>query len=922
MNNMKKLLSLLLAVAMVLSMAACAGNTDPTNSSGTGSANGNTGTYEVTVQSAGKLPLEGVNVEVYDDEAMLNLVDVRKTNADGKASLNLPVGGSYRIKLSGTPDGYKVQESYEVTGNATAITLISAPIEGQSMSGASFELGDVIYDFEITLPDGTTKVKLSDMLAEKKMVVLNLFYTTCSACIKEMPYMIQAYEQNKEDVGIIALSPYPNDNNALVQNFIDTYGVEYPTAKVPTGWGTLAVEGYYPTTYVIDRYGVVSLIEIGALTSLRPWVSMMEYFTADDFTQKLCYNGVQDILTKVEPTVEDETPEKLAEILGNANGNIVYRNEVEDQYCWPFVSAEKNGETGLKSSNTAIEASYAILYMDVTLKKGEAIGLDYLISSEAGADYLHIIVDDTPIYQISGKDEVDTWKTCYPWVAQEDGVYKVGIVYMKDDSDNVGDDAAYIKNVRVVDAEDIDVETFLPQQAASSPDGFAYEYVDIVYNEADGYYHVGSVNGPLLLANLMTVSPLYEDTSVYLKALNGDFGDEFLEKVTRYASYAANSKLSNYCTVTKELAELLKYAVSLDGFDGTENEWLKLCKFYNAYGTDRQQEDPIAGLAPFCALPAQLGMNTLPYWEGIPIIPRGKVAKFVPEKSGVYRITSHDNRKYEQSGFLSAWIFNENHEMIHEAVAEEGFTAENYDPIVDITMVYYMEAGKAYYIDIAFYDVYNVGEILYEIEYVGAGMQQLIQASPGPFTFIETPEGGMGEVIHGGINAVLNPVDGYYYHDLGKDANGNQRYGSLIYVDFTQTPYLGTSIVTAIGQGSFNFVYSEIDEVIMRTMKEHNNDREAVDADLKELWGEEVYMQNQSIINDVFNGIYHGVGADDTADIRSYLDKMIDGGELDGCVKMDENLAKILQKLMDKYSFANVYQSWLKLCYYYNILGA
>ena len=32
-------------------------------------------------------------------------------------------------------------------------------------------------------------------------------------------------------------------------------------------------------------------------------------------------------------------------------------------------------------------------------------------------------------------------------------------------------------------------------------------------------------------------------------------------------------------------------------------------------------------------------------------------------------------------------------------------------------------------------------------------------------------------------------------------------------------------------------------------------------------------------------------------------------------------LAELLQMLMEKYTFENVDQSWLKLCYYYDYLG-
>ena len=64
---------------------------------------------------------------------------------------------------------------------------------------------------------------------------------------------------------------------------------------------------------------------------------------------------------------------------------------------------------------------------------------------------------------------------------------------------------------------------------------------------------------------------------------------------------------------------------------------------------EEQLEDPIRGLAPFCALPAfegngwynpetgeYSGYNCF-YYNGTPILPRGYLAKFVPEKSGVYQ---------------------------------------------------------------------------------------------------------------------------------------------------------------------------------------------------------------------------------------------------------------------------------------------
>ena len=43
--------------------------------------------------------------------------------------------------------------------------------------------------------------------------------------------------------------------------------------------------------------------------------------------------------------------------------------------------------------------------------------------------------------------------------------------------------------------------------------------------------------------------------------------------------------------------------------------------------------------------------------------------------------------------------------------------------------------------------------------------------------------------------------------------------------------------------------------------------------------------------------------------------------ERQGCVPVTEELAEILQLLMDKYTFQDVDHSWTKLCYYYDHVG-
>ena len=161
-------------------------------------------------------------------------------------------------------------------------------------------------------------------------------------------------------------------------------------------------------------------------------------------------------------------------------------------------------------------------------------------------------------------------------------------------------------------------------------------------------------------------------------ALNGEFiinGHDYLEELVEFANYASNAKLTGYCTVNKELAQLLAIMDDVIGFDGHELEWLKLCKYYSAYGTSSELEDPIAGLATFSALNATVGKGWYNaetgeysayncfYYNGTPILPRGYMAKFVPEKSGVYHITSQNSSSMGVNG----WVFDGERNLLNEA---------------------------------------------------------------------------------------------------------------------------------------------------------------------------------------------------------------------------------------------------------------
>ena len=946
MNNFKKLLSLILACAMILSMAAalagCGSEETPAESE---SGEASTAYYSVNVTSMGGMVLPGVDVYVYADNTLADLKQYGETDENGSVSFQLAESSDYAIVVSGAPVGYEPEASYSFSGNSATIKLKSSVVKGENLAGATLGLGDVMYDFSVVTPEGET-VTLSAMLEEKKAVLLNFWYTTCTYCVAEFPYMEEAYQQFIDKMGIIAVNPFEEDN--AIASFQAQYGLTFPMAKCPSSWSaTFGISGY-PTSILIDQYGVICLVEAGGITSLRPFISMFEHFTADDYEQKL-FTALSELVTDVKPTYTMDAPEDIAAAINSGEIEVTYRAEEGEsaEFCWPFILTEKNDETCVKASNQEIDSSYAILYADVTLKAGQAVGFDYLASTERAADIMYVIVNDEDIYTISGVSEVEEWKSCYPWVALEDGTYEVALCYLKDESTNQGDDTVYVKNMRVVDAEDIDTETYIPRYAATAlDDGFEYEYVDIVYNEKDDYYHVGTENGPLLLADLMGYTEFNEEKTVWDLAYDGDLvadGHNYYDDLVQYCNYASNSSLNGICTVNYELGELLKTVADIAGFTDDENEWLKLCSYYQVYGSgDSQLEDPIKGLAAFCAYEAKQGKNVDSnyFYYNRPIIPRGLMAEFVPSQSGVYRITSHN----ESQDGVEGWIFNENREELMTYEHSERMLEDT----KNVSMLYYMEAGEKYYIDIAFWDVYEVGYIYYDIEYVGSTYEVFRACSPGYFTYDTNATGdAMYHLISGGIDVVLGE-DGYYYEDLGLDANGNQKYGSMIYADFVgatgvfSTPISNvpsynedgtikkdangeTVMITGmIDLGGFDFSKTEDDLYIMSFLKKHDNDVEATDAYLRELWGDEydAYAEIYQL-DDVYEGRYHGAGEDLTEEISAYLDKVITSGSKDkqGCVPVDERLAELLQLLMDKYTFENVDDSWIKICYFYDYLG-
>ena len=972
MKKTNKIISSVLVLLMLLSsvlftLTSCGGGEDKPNNNGGGIIGGQTGktaTYSVTVKTVGGMAMAELPIYIfeYEDGYLGDLVEgvFAATDAAGKASFTLPANKQYaaRIDIS-IPDGYETESYYPLIAD-TQIVVSSSVIPDPGLAGVSYKLGDVMRDFTITTVEGKT-LKLSEILKEKDAVLLNFWYINCSWCEKEFPYMQKAYEKYGDNLEIIALDPVTSDSKANIISYKTQMGIEFSVAQDTLGLYNAFGVMNYPTSVMIDRYGVITLCVEGAIPNERSFDHIFDYFTGETYIQKLV-TSMEDIVPKEKPDVQMPSSEEVSEYFDNGTiPGIKYYNDEKDEYSWPFITGVI-GDDNTKvvyPSNSFKDSSYAQLIIDVELDKGDVLAFDYFASTELGIDSMYIVVDEKDIYSISGESE--EWATCFAYVAEEKGTYQVAFIYTKDSGDNVGDDTVYLKNLRIVDESAINKPTYIYRFAATNPDEFSnyQDYATIVYNENDGYWHVDSVDGPILLANLMGYTRFSPDNYVY----NMSLGKSYEADIVDYCSYASNSAIGGLCSVTEELRQLL-LLVADDYGSGRENEWLELCCYYDAYGTDKELTDPIKGLAPFCAYDTVLSNkgatdfpNVINYDRGI--MPRGLFSKFTPAQSGTYLIVSNapggkEGEVWDCEGWIftadgfetrSPWYTYENVDKIN--VSRNGDNSNCY-------MMVYLEAGKDYYINIAYADVSMTGTISFRIERLGGeGVYRLALASPGPFTALESITGDLTETIIKGINVELGS-DGYW-----REVREDGRIGSLIYADFTGlTTIFGSKPIysesgknSLISANAFNFLYSEEDLYVLGYLEEVGGDINKCKEDLRAELGEAYnnyytdydyegypYQVTGYAVDDVLAGKYHGTGGDMTSIMLQYASKVIKAGDrisivneagtgyttvvveegsaMIGCVAVDEQLSDILQMLMDTYTFAGVERSWLKLCYY------
>lgn len=274
-----KILAFLLCL-VIFSFAGC--------TSGDGEMTG----YTVCLKTEGGMPIEEIEIRVYKDSKLSDLVWASRTAEDGNVTFSAPKSEKYVAVLGDLPKGYESQKSYSVKNEYTVITPKIVMQKAENIAEFNCGLGDIIPDFSITDYNGKT-YQISKLLKEKKAVVLNFWYLNCQPCKMEFPFLEQAYKEYKDDIEVLAINPL-DGSDSEISEFANENKLSFPMAVGEQGFENCFKLNAYPTTVIIDRYGNIAMMHKGSITDKETFTKIFGYFVSDSYQQTTVRN-ISDI---------------------------------------------------------------------------------------------------------------------------------------------------------------------------------------------------------------------------------------------------------------------------------------------------------------------------------------------------------------------------------------------------------------------------------------------------------------------------------------------------------------------------------------------------------------------------------------------------------------------------------------------------
>lgn len=950
-------------------------------------------TYEhaVTVKSEGGLKFAGMSVIIYSAADNISVAS-GKTDANGVYKFSRQEG-SYRaeVPLFDVPDGYKTTAAAFANRQATVV-LKSEVIADPPAKTKRYVVGDIIHDYSFTTPynDATTgspiTYKISELLKTKKAVLINNWGLKCSACVAEMAAMSEAYEYYNGAIELLGVNNYQSlpDSDAAIIDSRNRDNLPFPVMADKNDFTfKFSITGW-PTTILIDRYGAIARIEVGAIVKVDAWKRLLDPFVADGYVQTFVPGKLNDPITveisKPDIKVDADHYNKVGAAINKiSGGGAVEWYGIEgvegSENIWPFVlktDSALSNEQMLCASNTGKDNSWSVIGANVTMPAGKALAFDYYAETEEKYDTLSVAWDNRVIATLDGFSS--GWKTLYVHAAITTDTHKLLLSYLKDNATGEGKDNVYIKNVRWVDIGDIPNGVNIIRPAAyGTPAENADKYPHYITPKlgADGYYRVdiakldgkayaGNDPEPMLFVDMTTATGWMGNNSLAsLVNAQGDRADEYKincsfklsgDRVSRdyrevlndYIHVASASDVPGCLPVDEELKELLEAFVkrageTLFGVEYTPyaEEWLELCYYYSHYGEGNPVGNPIIGLTEKTAIAATAGVKiTADLNRNMAPFPIA-IYSFKPEKAAVYRIESLIPQSLSSTTGAQAWLYDDAHTADEPLVAGgddyktlDGTNEHNF------VMYRYMTPSETYYIAVAF-TMSGRGRLDFKITEVGQSARVLTAAAADIYDAVLDAKGEFtGDVTLKSVEYVKDS-DGYYH---AKNPDGTT--GDFIYLNVHEkidVAYSGMSIETLVDR----FEYSPALDASGKHIK---LDYKAFDFRYRTLyWYDEStqYTTFNDKVDVVTEKTYSllladsgwnvlGLTAEDFADYTAYMKGVIASADSDNFVKVDEKLVKVLSLfiIMRKNSVTNgrteaiLHNEWLRFCWYNRIYDA
>ena len=141
------------------------------------------------------------------------------------------------------------------------LIYVNLPEKAKFPAGAAE--GEQLSDFRAACMDGSE----FDILKQRgKVVVINLWATWCTPCVKELPYFDKLQQEYPTDVAVLALHAQPVTTD--VAEYLSDFSYEIPFAVDEDGslGAALNASTVLPQTVIINPVGIVTYNQSGSLS--------------------------------------------------------------------------------------------------------------------------------------------------------------------------------------------------------------------------------------------------------------------------------------------------------------------------------------------------------------------------------------------------------------------------------------------------------------------------------------------------------------------------------------------------------------------------------------------------------------------------------------------------------------------------------